>query len=179
MTDHGEDTWAFLQRHPDYRAAWREHAAAPELEAAPFPVRVQSNADLAAAGPWSLLAWENPGALQDDPVSPFWDGLPMLEAIVSRRASPLLPMLEEAGATVAGLRLHDGLLVLRIAQAGAAVQLLVECDRPFTPEDGLRVFLDVDLRLSVRIGQLRDLWNVVGGPVPRRGRVRGEGLGKC
>ena len=109
---------------------------------------------------------------------PFWDGLPMLEAIVSRRAPPLLPLLEAAGASVAGLRLRDGLLVLRIAQGGAAVQLLVECDRPLTPGDGLRVFLDVDLRLSVRIGQLRDLWNVVGGPVPRRGRVRGAGLGK-
>ena len=178
MTDHGEDTWAFLRRHPDYRADWLEHAAVPEFEPAPFPVRVQSQDDLAAAGPWSLLAWENPGAVEDGLAWPFWDGLPMLEAIVSRRAPPLLPLLEEAGATVAGLRLRDGLLVLRIAQGGAAVQLLVECDRPFTAEDGLRVFLDVDLRLSVRIGQLRDLWDVVGGPVPRRGRGRGAGLGK-
>ena len=93
VTDHGEDTWAFLRRHPDYRAAWREHAAGPELEAAPFPVRVQSNADLAAAAPWSLLAWEDPGAVEDGLAWPFWDGVPMLEAIVSRRAAPLLPML--------------------------------------------------------------------------------------
>ena len=178
MTDHGEDTWAFLQRHPDYRADWLEHAALPEFEPAPFPVRVQSQDDLAAAGPWSLLAWQDPGAVGDGLASPFWDGVPMLEAIVSRRAPPLLPLLEEAGATVAGLRLRDGLLVLRIVQGGAAVQLLVECDRPFAAGDGLRVFLDVDLRLSVRIGQLRDLWNVVGGPAPRRGRVRGAGLGK-
>ena len=178
MTDHGAETWAFLRRHPGYRAAWREHTAAPEFEAAPFPVRVQSRDDLAAAGPWSLLAWENPGTVEDGSAWPFWDGLPMLEAIVSRRAPPLQPLLEEAGATVAGLRLRDGLLVLRIAQGGAAVQLLVECDRPLTAGDGLRVFFDLDLRLSVRIGQLRDLWNVVGGPAPRRGRVRGAGLGR-
>ena len=89
MTDHGGDTWAFLQRLPDYRAAWLEHAALPEFEAAPFPVRVQSQDDLAAAGPWSLLAWEDPGAVGDGLAWPFWDGVPMLEAIVSRRAPPL------------------------------------------------------------------------------------------
>ena len=89
MTDHGEDTWAFLQRHPVYRAAWLEHAALPEFEPAPFPVRVQTEDDLAAAGPWSLLAWEDPGAAGDGLARPFWDGVPMLEAIVSRRAPPL------------------------------------------------------------------------------------------
>ena len=178
MTDHGEDTWAFLQRHPDYRADWLEHAALPEFEPAPFPVRVQSKDDLAAAGPWSLLAWEEPGAVEDGLAWPLWDGVPMLEAIVSRRAPPLLPLLAEAGATVAGLRLRDGLLVLRIAQGAAAVQLLVECDRPFAAGDGLRVFLDVDLRLSVRIGQLRESLERCRRPGPSAGAGSGAGLGK-
>ena len=205
MRDHGAVTWAFLRRRPDYRAAWQAHAGAPEYEAAPFPVRMQSHADLAAAAPWSLLAWEDPGeidmpagegpgaidtpaeegsgaidgAAEEDPVAPFWHGALMLEATVSRRAPPLVPLLEEAGAAAEGLRLLDGLLVLRIARPGAAVQLLVECDRPFAAADGLRVFLDVDLGLSVRIGQLRDLWNAACCPSPRRGRVRGAGFRMC
>ena len=179
MTDHGEDTWAFLQRHPDYRAAWLEHGRRAGVRGGAVP------------GPGAVAGRSGRGgALEPARLGGCRRrrGRPCLAVLgraadaggdrVAARAAALLPLLEEAGATVAGLRLRDGLLVLRIAQGGAAVQLLVECDRPFTAEDGLRVFLDVDLRLSVRIGQLRDLWNVVGGPVPRRGRVRGAGLGK-
>ena len=48
-------------------------AAPPGLEPAPFPVRIQRQADLDAAR-WGLLAWEDPDA--DD--SPFWSDAPML-----------------------------------------------------------------------------------------------------
>ena len=46
----GRRAWAFLRRNPDYRAGWAEAAARPVFEAAPFPVRIQSQADRKALG---------------------------------------------------------------------------------------------------------------------------------
>ena len=54
----GAPARAYLRRGPDYRAAWVEHASLPRFEAAAFPLRVQTEADLAAAGDRALLAWE-------------------------------------------------------------------------------------------------------------------------
>lgn len=47
------------------------------LEAAPFAVRIQSQADREALG-WGLLAWEDPRRT-DGPASPFWARAPMLD----------------------------------------------------------------------------------------------------
>ena len=57
--DPGVSGWARLRRYADYRAAWAAVYAAPAFEDAPFPVRIQSQADLRAAA-WRLLAWEDP-----------------------------------------------------------------------------------------------------------------------
>ena len=76
-TDGGPRAWAFLRRNPVYRAAWPAVAAGKVSEAAPFPVRIQSQADREALW-WGLLAWEDPRRA-DGPASPFWAGAPMLE----------------------------------------------------------------------------------------------------
>ena len=39
----------------DYRAAWAAHAAPPRFEAAGFPMRVQTEADLLAEADWALV----------------------------------------------------------------------------------------------------------------------------
>ena len=60
----GREAWQSLRSNPDYRAGWKAHAgAAPVLEPAPFPMRVQSEADLMALR-WGLLAWEVAGGLR-------------------------------------------------------------------------------------------------------------------
>ncbi len=88
-----------------------------------FPVRIQSEADLAARDPWRIEAWENPFA-RDGPASPFLAGEAMLEAEGSAAAAPLLPFLAEVGARVDGLRLLDGSLIVKIERKRRAVTLV-------------------------------------------------------
>ena len=71
----GAHAWAYMRRDPDYRAAWAAQAGPPRFEAAAFPLRVQTGADLAAAD-WALPVWEDPDAAMWR--SPFWSGIPML-----------------------------------------------------------------------------------------------------
>ena len=53
----GARAWRYLRWHPGYRTEWRSLAVEAARERAPFPVRVQSEADLAAAR-WGLFAWQ-------------------------------------------------------------------------------------------------------------------------
>ena len=77
MPEHGGIwAWEVLRCREDYRAAWAASAGPAEQEPSPFPIRIQSGADLAAAS-WGLAAWEDPGAA-DGPASPFWDVTSML-----------------------------------------------------------------------------------------------------
>ena len=46
---------------------------------------------------------------------------PMLDGSGSALAPPLLPLLADAGASIAGLRLADGALMLKVEKAGFAV----------------------------------------------------------
>ena len=108
--------WSALRHDRAYVADWR----AP----APFPLRTQTSADLDAAR-WGLLAWEDPRTGMA--ASPFWFD----EAIPEGRfvelddavATPILAGLSEAGATLTGLRLPDGALVLRIARGRKSGQV--------------------------------------------------------
>ena len=106
---------------------------------------------------------------EDGPISPFWADASMLEGVGSAKAPPLLSLLAEAGATLEGLRLMDGSLVLKVENDGAAVQVLVTGDGPLMEGGGVRVFHDWGLRLPVEIDRLADLWGVSGGGVPRDG----------
>ena len=163
-------------RRPGYRTAWAAEAGAPRFEDASFALRVQTEADLAAAV-WRLLAWEDPGTAAWR--SPFWDGVPMLVGEPDPDPwpdpAPLLPLLAGAGARVEGLRLLSGRFVLKVELGNAALQILVPSGRPFGPGDGIMAKLGLRLPLEAAVGRIEDLWTVSGGkPPPRKGRVRGR-----
>ena len=73
----GPRAWQYLKRNPDYVESWRQSAIPAPDEPAPFPLRVQSEADRKAAA-WGMLAWEDP-TTEDGPASPFWADAPTLE----------------------------------------------------------------------------------------------------
>ena len=129
-------------------------------------MRLRSEADRAAETRWGLLAWADPDGAA---LSPFLARAPMLEGEGSATAPPLLPLLERAGASVEGVRLEDGSLVLMIEQGGSAVQVRVTEDAALMAGGGLRLFHDWGLELPVAIGRLGDLWSVSGGPARRTG----------
>ena len=134
--DEGPRAWEILRRIPAYRAAWRRRRPQPGLrEAAPFPVRLQTSDDLAAAR-FGLMAWEDPFA-EDGPASPFWCVAPALPAAVGPQATPLVGDAVAAGLSAAGLRLADGRLALKLERGARAVQLVVAAGRGFGPGDGV------------------------------------------
>ena len=91
------------------------------LEAARFPVRIQSQADREALS-WGLLAWEDP-LTTDGPASPCWAKAPMLEGEWGPEAPPLARFVANAGARLSALRLADGTLILKIEYRSAAAQV--------------------------------------------------------
>ena len=160
--------WCFIRASAGYRKAWLRRLPSPGLpEAAPFPVRLQTVADLAALD-WGLLAWEDPYD-EDGPVSPFWARSPMPAGRAVRDAAPLSALAVSGGASLAGLRLADGALVLKAERPGAAVQVRLPGGAAFPEEGGLEL-----VRTVLRID---DLWS--GAPAPRPGRVRGPGIASC
>ena len=84
-----------------YVADWSTHAGGPPtLAPAPFPLRIQTSADLDATR-WGLLAWEDPRRAM--PASPFWFDEAMPEGrfveLDNADAPPILARLGDAGAT--------------------------------------------------------------------------------
>ena len=176
----GADAWAFMRRRPDYRKAWQAHAATPRFEGGQFRVRVQDAADLAAAQ-WRLLAWEDPEAQAWR--SPFWSGIPMLVGEPDPDPYPvpaaLLPLLAAAGASVEGLRLVDGPVVVKVELGESVVQILIPSGRVFDPGDGIMVKVGLTLPLEMTITRIEELWTATGGQPPGKGRVRGAKSRSC
>ena len=167
----GACAWSYLRRDPDYLRAWAAQAAPPRFEDAPFPLRIQDGADLAAAA-WELHAWEDP----DNGVwrSPFWHAAPMLEgelAVPGR--SPLLELLAASKSRLEGLRLLDGSLALKVGRGDLAVQVRVPDAGSFRADAGLVIRIEVGLGFPVSIRRAGDFWSVVGGRPPPQGWVRG------
>ena len=161
--------WSYLRCDPAYREAWHDRAAPPEYERdTPFPVRIQTDVDRAAVTDWSLLAWQDP-LEKAGPLSAFFADIPMLDGTGSSSAPPLLPLLADAGATLEGLRLRNGVLILKVERDGQAVQVRLTNAGPLLAGGGVRVWHDWGLRLPMNIAQLTDLWGVSGGPAPRGG----------
>ena len=132
----GARAWQVLRRLPSYRYAWRRRRPRPGLpERAPFPVRLQTAVDLAAAR-FGLLAWEDPYA-EFGPVSPFWAVAPMVSAAAGPRATPLVGDATPPGLSVAGLHLTDGSLVIKLERGGAAAQFRLEPGGGFEFGDGV------------------------------------------
>ena len=179
MAEGDTPAWRVLRGLLAYQAAWKSRAEAPLFEeGAAFPVRIQSDADLAAREPWRIEAWENPFA-RDGPASPFLAGEAMLEAEGSPTAQPLLPFLADVGARVDGLRLLDGRLIVKIEQDGRAVQVRVTRDGPLLAGGGFRIVYDYGPDVPLEIARLTALWSVSGGPTPRQGWVRWARNGSC
>lgn len=153
-TDDGPRAWAFLRRNPVYREEWRKLFERPVFEAAPFPVRVQSESDGQALA-WGMLAWENPD-VTDGPASPFWAETPMVEAEWGTAPPPLQSFLAESGAQLAGLRLADGSLILKIENGERAAQIRIRAGMGA----GLVLQLGFGPGQVDEVGRLRDLYRL-------------------
>ena len=172
QTGNGVLAWRMLRLVGKYQEAWARYGAAgppPALEPGPFPIRVQTEADMEAAR-FELLAWEDPHDAEG-PVAPFWrqDGMP--DGFLDPEAPPLAAA-AGASSRVEGLRLLDGDLVVRIERRGAAVQVRVRGAAPF-PEDGgiaVKHFDLLEIPHSMRV--MLDFWNAAGLTGPRKGRAR-------
>ena len=156
----GSRAWRFLRRNPRYIEAWRAAAAPAPAETAPFPLRVQTEADRKAAA-WGLLAWEDPLA-ENGPASPFWTEAPMEEG---KAAPPGGPTLVEAllapEGRLSGLRLDSGAVILKAEQGDATAQVRVADGDVFDPYGGLAFDLNFGLRLTSRITRIGELWAIV------------------
>ncbi|MCY3793773.1 MAG: hypothetical protein OXG51_05285 [Gammaproteobacteria bacterium] len=170
-SEDGARAWQILRRLPAYRYAWRRRRPRLGLpERAPFPVRLQTATDLAVAR-FGLLAWEDPFA-EPGPVSPFWAVVPMMPAAAGPRATPLAGDLTAPGLSIAGLRLTDGSLVLKLERAGAATQFRIEPGGGFDPGDGVLVQHDLLVEPGAFVAGLRAARALAVGEGPRRGGGR-------
>ena len=138
VTGGGGRGWLFLKRNDHYAEAHLPFAGgAPSLLDAPFPLRRQTEADLEAAR-WGLLAWEDPFAAPG-PCSPFWSVAPMMEVVPAPAPAVgpgLVEIARESGASLEGLRLADGTLILKVERAERARQLRFADGAGFDPHRG-------------------------------------------
>ena len=166
-TADGARAWQVLRRLPAYRNAWRRRRPQPGLpETAPFPVRLQTAADLAAAR-FGILAWEDPYA-EMGPASPFWAEAPMLPAAAGPRATPLDGAAVADGLSVSGLRLIDGSLVVKLENGGAVVQLALGPGGGFGPGDGVLAQHDLLADSRAFVARLRDARSLAVGALADR-----------
>ena len=154
----GVRAWQFLRRNPAYVEAWRNWEAAAPEEAAPFSLRVQSEADRGAAV-WGLLACENPLA-DDGPASPFWAEAQMLEALAAPEAPALSMLLKAPDSRLSGLRLESGAVIVKVEQGERALQMRIADGDAFDPDGGIALRLPVGLDLKVRLRREADLWPI-------------------
>ena len=173
-TGDGIRAWLFLRHVEAYLAAWRAHGVLPGpepgSEPGPFPIRIQTAADL-EADRFDLLAWADPDAA-DGPASPFWIQSGMAEAVVDPKAEPLLAQVAADGGAVEGLRLAGGDLVLKIECAGTVVQIRVRGSAPFPEDGGIDIRHRFAMRMPPKMGRMVDFWSLAGLPAPRTGRGR-------
>ena len=171
-SEDGARAWQVLRLLPAYRLAWLRRRPQPGLpERGPFPVRLQTVADLAARR-FGLLAWEDPFA-EDGPASPFWEVAPMVPAAAGPQATPLTGDATAPGLSVAGLRLSDGGLVLKLENGGGAVQFRLEPGEGFGPSDGVLAQHDLLADPHTFLTRLHDARALAVGEPPHGGGGRG------
>ncbi len=141
------EAWQSLRSNPDYRAGWKAHAgAALALEPAPFPMRVQSEADLMALR-WGLLAWEDPRVRNR--MTPFRSDVPMVRAESvepdGRERAPLRDLVRGSAASFTGLRLRDGSVVLKVERRRRVEQIMLTNGEAFdAARSGLVTLTEID-----------------------------------
>lgn len=170
MTNTGPaSAWRFLKRNPGYGADWRAAGRPPPEAGSSFPLWVQTQSDRDAAA-WGLLAWENPDG-GEEPASPFWADVPMMDGEIDPPAAPLyeasLPaQLRETGGRLSGLRLLDGALIVKIENGGGIAQLRISGAHRFLEDSGVRLQMPVGPKVPLRIARVGDLWSVIAGVGP-------------
>lgn len=155
------------------------------FERAAFPLRIQSEADLEAAS-WGLLAWEDPFA-EAGPAAPFWAEAPAALAVVAPAevpdlGAPLAELLARDRATLEGLRLADGTLLLKVEWAGLAAQMRLLGARTFDPAaDRLLLCRPYELALLARMTRMADVRAHLERPLGKRraGCGRPTTTGRC
>ena len=175
LTD-GLRPWQVLRLLPAYQAAWHRRRGQQQpclTECAPFPIRLQTVADLAAAR-FGLYAWEHPFA-EFGPISPFWHVSPMLPSSVEAWATPLIGAGLPPGMAVEGLRLLDGRLVLKLELGPAAAQFRLAAGCGFDPGDGVVMQHDLWTEPKPFIRRLEEACALAAGNVPCRGGGRATG----
>lgn len=169
-TGDGVLAWKVLKQVGDYEVAWRRQVAgglSHSSEPGPFPIRVQTKADI-EAGRFELLAWEDPRR-QAGPASAFWRQEGMLEGLLEPGAMPLAEMVGQSG-SVEGLRLLGGDLLLKVEVAGAAVQIRLRGVGRFPEDGGIFIKHPFALRVPQSVRRILDFWSVAGRAFPRKGR---------
>lgn len=161
--------WTALRHDRDYVSDWRAHAGGPAaLEPAPFAVRTQTRADLGAAR-WGLLAWEDPFG-DEGPASPFWSEAPVALAVVAPpdaapETEPFAVAMARDGATLSGLRLPGGALVLKLEWGAEAAQLRVLGAAMLDPaKDRVLLCRPFELAQLSRLTRMADVRAQVGTP---------------
>ena len=160
------EAWQSLRSNPDYRTEWKAYgSAAPVLEPAPFPLRVQSEADLMARR-WGLLAWEDPRVLNR--AMPFRSDMPMVRAEAvepdGRECAALRDLVRGSAATFTGLRLRDGTVVLKAERRRRVEQVRVTNSEAFDPAGSGLVTLTTldDMPPSKYWGRLENFAWIIG-----------------
>ena len=178
-TGDGVVAWMVLRQVIEYGEAWSQHAASAGVsggsEPGPFPIRIQTEADLEAER-FEMLAWEDPRRA-DGPASPFWrqDGMP--KGVLEPGREPLVGIVGDRG-SVEGLRLLNGDLVFKIEFGGAVIQIRLG-DVPRFPDDGgITINHTFGLRIPLSVQRLVDFWSVAGRTAPGDGRDRVVGFGR-
>ena len=173
----GARGWLFLRRNLEFGEAFEVRAdEAPVFEDAPFPLRRQLASER-GLGRFGLHGWEDPFA-EDGPASPFWSVAPMLDVVPVWEDGPgLAGLAREAGAALAGLRLADGALILKLERGGRAQQVRIADGGAFDPVgDNIEVRLRPGDEWSSRHARSGGLGRLLSVPAPPTGRGRGPGI---
>ncbi len=176
----GARAWLFLKRNPEYGDAFEACPnEAPAFEDAPFPLRRQTRSER-ALGRFGVYALLNPFAC-DGPLSPFWTVAPMLDVEpVPGDGRALAALAREAGVALAGLRLADDSLILKLERGGRAQQVRIAGGAGFDPaRDTIEVRLKPDPGVPERHARSGELWRMLRVPAPPTGRGRGRGILNC
>ena len=97
------------------------------------------------------------------------------EAVLDPAAPPLAALATD-GASVEGLRLPGGGLVLKVERGGVAVQVRLRDAGRLPGDAGISVMHPFGLRMPHAMRRMLDFWNVAGRSAPRDGRERRAGF---
>lgn len=96
----------------------------------------------------------------------------MMPAVAGPRATPLIGDAMAPGLSVAGLRLVDGSLVLKLERGGAATQFQFEAGAEFDAKDGVLAQHDLLAEPRGFVTRLQAARELAVGEPPRRGGGR-------